>query len=438
MKDVAVIGAGIAGLYCALRLESANFDVALLEAADAPGGRIRTDIVDGFRLDRGFQVLLTAYPETQSLLDYDALELQKLKPGALIWHKGKFHRFADPFREPAEAVGLLFDPIISLADKLRVARLRASVRKVDIEELFSREEMSTATHLARQGFSAAMMERFFLPFFGGVFLEREMLTSSRYFEFLFRMFAEGDVAVPKEGMEAIPQQLAAALKPGTLTTRAAVRSLRREKHAFAVDIEGMGGMQARAVVLATAEPEMRRLLSSLPGSSPTKAVAKPRAWNRSTTFYYAADRAPRKGPILMLNGEGRAAGPVNNAVVMSEVSRSYAPPGAHLIAATVVGEAPALDAAMVDLERDVRAHLETWFPNEVGRWQPLGGFPIPLALPLQQTVQWEKSSTSVASGKSGAPVFACGDFLESPSIQGALVSGRRTADAVGTALKRSY
>jgi phytoene dehydrogenase-like protein len=436
MKDVAVIGAGLAGLNCAVRLENEGLDVALLEAADAPGGRVRTDVVDGFRLDRGFQVLLTAYPEAQAALDYEGLALKKITPGALVWHAGRFHRFVDPFREPVAGLKFAFDPIVSFADKLRVARLRRSVCRSTPADLFEREEITTATSLARQGFSPAILERFFTPFFGGVFLESELRTSSRYFEFLFRMFAKGDVAVPREGMEAIPRQLAGKLRPGTLVTNTVVKALRREKLVFAIDVDGTGPLRVRAVVLATPEPETRRLLQSLPGATPTKALAKPRTWNRTTTFYYAADRSPVDEPILMLNGEGRAAGPVNHLMVMSQVSSAYAPAGAHLISASVVGEAPHADAAMVKLEQDVRGHLHQWFA-EAREWKPLGGFPVQYAVPMQRAAEWEKSNNSV-SGKSAAGIFACGDFLETASIQGALASGRRAASAASAALKRSY
>src|SRR5271163_991603 len=125
MIQVVVIGAGLAGLSCAISLEAAGLTVTLLEASDAPGGRVRTDVVDGFRLDRGFQVLLTAYPEAKRLLDNRALQLKKFEPGALVWHGGKFHRFADPFRNPVGAARFLVDSIVPMADKLRVARLRA-------------------------------------------------------------------------------------------------------------------------------------------------------------------------------------------------------------------------------------------------------------------------------------------------------------------------
>src|SRR5271155_286272 len=119
MTEVVIIGAGLAGLPCARSLESAGIPVTLLEAADGPGGRVRTDVVEGFRLDRGFQVMLTAYPEAKRLLDYTALQLKKFEPGALVWHGGKFHRFADPFRDPIGAARLLFDSIVPLADKLQ-------------------------------------------------------------------------------------------------------------------------------------------------------------------------------------------------------------------------------------------------------------------------------------------------------------------------------
>ena len=316
MTQVVVIGAGLAGLSCALSLEIAGLSVSLLEGSDAPGGRVRTDMVEGFRLDRGFQVMLTAYPEAKRLLDYEALQLKKFEPGALVWHSGKFHRFADPFRNPMGAARLLFDSIVPLKDKLQVAKLRARVQRGTFEEIFARTEKTTREYLQAVPLSPTIIERFFEPFFAGVFLERDLVTSSRFFEFLFRMFSAGDTAVPAGGMQQIPLQLAAKLRAGTLLTGARVSKVTRSTRSFQVEIEGREKQEARAVVLAVAGNDGNRLLGGVGGWS----IPEVRAWNKTTAFCYAAQEAPVNEPILLLNGEGRAAGPVNHVAVMSAVS----------------------------------------------------------------------------------------------------------------------
>lgn len=419
MKDVAIVGAGLAGLNCALALQKAGLDIVVLEASDAPGGRVRTDRVDGFLLDRGFQVLLAAYPDAQAALDYKALNLQPLAPGALVWKDGRFHRFADPFRDPLAALRLAFDPIVTLGDKLRVARLRARARRGSIPELFQRPETATRDFLRGFGFSSAMIEAFFEPFFGGVFLEKELITSSRYFEFLFRMFSTGAVAVPANGMQAIPAQMAGRLAPGTLRLRHRVGRISPANQRFSISIEDRADVAARRLVIATEEPEAIRLQLAI---DPAQEPIAPRPWNPTIAFYFAAERPPIDEPILLLNGEGSAAGPVNNAAVMSRVSASYAPAGAHLVAASVVGS----DVAAPNLEREVRRHLGKWFGAQAEAWRPLGSRSVPHALPLQRAAQWEigQSQSSVDG------LFLCGDFLETPSIQGSLASGRRAAAAV--------
>jgi phytoene dehydrogenase-like protein len=422
MSEVAIIGAGLAGLCCALSLENAGRAVTLLEAGDQPGGRVRTDVVEGFRLDRGFQVLLTAYPEAKRLLDYDVLQLKKFEPGALVWHGGKFHRFADPFRNPGGAARFLFDPIVPLADKLRVGKLRARVQRGTWEDMFARPEKTTRDYLQQVPLSAGMIERFFEPFFGGVFLERELVTSSRFFEFLFRMFSAGDTAIPAAGMQQIPWQLAARLRPGTLVTGARVGKVTRNAQSFRIEVDGRESLEVRAVVLAVAGDEGNALLGGVGGWS----VPEVRAWNRTTAFYYAAGHAPVDEPIILLNGEGRAAGPVNNVAVMTMVSAAYAPPGAHLVVASVVGEAPQ-ENALMRLDDLVRAHLRKWFGPVVDSWRMLRAYPLPRALPQQRHAEWEQAPVRLA-GTGG--VYMCGDYRETASIQGALASGRRVAEAV--------
>ncbi|MGA3223669.1 MAG: NAD(P)/FAD-dependent oxidoreductase [Acidobacteriaceae bacterium] len=423
MSEVIVIGAGLAGLSCTLSLEAAGVPVTLLEASDAPGGRVRTDMVEGFLLDRGFQVMLTAYPEARRQLDYSALQLKNFRPGALVWHGGRFHRFADPFRNFTGAARFLLDPIVPLTDKLRVATLRAHVLRGNCEELFARPERTTRDYLQAAPFSADIIERFFKPFFGGVFLEPELATSSRFFEFLFRMFSTGDTAVPAAGMQQIPLQLAAKLQTRTLVTGARVRKVTRATQSFEVEMERGEKLEARAVVLAVAGNEGNSLLAGVGGWS----VPEVRAWNQTAAFYYAASQAPVSEPILLLNGEGRSAGPVNNLAVMSAVSPAYAPAGGHLVMASVVGEAPGEDAALARLDGEVRAHLRKWFGPFVDAWQLLRAYSLPHALPQQRHAEWEQAP--VRLGGSGG-VYMCGDYRETASIQGALASGRRAAEAV--------
>lgn len=434
MKDVVVIGAGLAGLECARLLEEGQTEVALLEASDAPGGRVRTDVVDGFRLDRGFQVLLDSYPEAQRALDYPALSLKRFLPGALVWHKGGFHRFADPFREPLAATGLLFDPVIPLMDKFRVLRLRSHVASMGNDDYLKHPERTTRSFLEDFGFSDVTIRRFFQPFFGGVFLETELATSSRLFEFLFRMFSTGSACVPALGMGEIPQQIASRLLPGTLVTGARVKRLRRCKGFFTVEVEGSAPIETRAVVLATEEQEARKLLGQ---QSRKEKFGSSRDWNSTTTFYYAAGQAPVDEPILLLNGEGPQAGPVNHAALMTKVSRAYSSSRQHLVAANVVGEAPEDDAGMAALEQRVREHLVKWFGAQAQMWKVVGGYPIRHALPLQRSLQGEKDAASRSGSVSNAAarVFFCGEYRETASIQGALASGRRVAEAMAAALK---
>jgi phytoene dehydrogenase-like protein len=424
MVDVAIVGAGLAGLCCAVRLEQSGLSVKVLEAEDAPGGRIRTDQVDGFRLDRGFQTLLTGYPEIVQHFDVKALRLRSFARGALVRHDGRFHHFADPFRGSlGNALSIAVDPVVNLKDKLRVARLRRLVKHDEPADLFKKPEMTTRQFLEEYGFSSKIVDRFFAPFLAGVFLERELATSSRYFQFLFRMFAYGDAAVPENGMEMLPRQLAVRLKSGTLETNVRVNAIRRNGNGFALDAGKKASCAARRVVLAVEDEQCRSLLSSQSGHKlPTSNLLQ---WNRTTTFYYAAVHTPIDGPLLVLNGDGPAAGPVNHAMVLSQASERYAPPGMHLIAANVVGRAPQSDSQIEQLERNTRAQLERWFGADVTKWTVVGGYPIVHALPLCAHAEWQQSNPRLMEG-----VYVCGDYRETPSIQGALASGRRAAESV--------
>jgi phytoene dehydrogenase-like protein len=422
--DAVVIGAGLAGLASARDLAATGLKVKLLEAADAPGGRVRTDVVDGFRLDRGFQVLLTEYPEAKRVLDMDALALKRFVPGALVRQAGSFHRFADPYRELSKAVSFAFDSIVPIGDKWRVAKLRSECLKMTEAQLFALPEQTTREFLRRAGFTQAIIERFFEPFFGGVFLERNLTSSARWFRWLFKMFSEGFAAVPEVGMEQIPVQMAAGLPGDVLACGAPVKAIEKTARGWRVDAGDAGIYAAAQLVMAAHEPDAKRLLAKIR----KQGAAPARVWNKTTTIYYAAESAPVDEPVIVLNGDGPTAGPVNHLAVMSLVSAAYAPAGAHLICANIVGAAPDSDEAMEVLEGDVRTQMRRWFGDQVNGWGVLAGYPIAHALPLQSSYQAAKPAPLDAG------IVVCGDYVGSASIQGALVSGARAAEAVRRAL----
>ncbi|MBK9180680.1 MAG: FAD-dependent oxidoreductase [Acidimicrobiales bacterium] len=401
---VVIVGAGLAGLACARTLHGAGVSSVVLEAGDGVGGRVRTDHVDGFLLDRGFQVLLTAYPELARQLDVAALELRRFEPGALVWRDGSLHRVADPLRQPGHALATLRAPIGSLADKARVGWLRQQLRRGPAADLLRRPETTTADALRRRGFSPAIIERFFRPLVGGIQLDPSLATSSRMFDVIFRTLSDGDAAVPAAGMGAIPAQLAGVLPAGSVHLGTRVEAL----DGTAAVLAGGRRVDADALVVAVEGPEAARLLG-LPavGSKPASCV------------YFAADAAdaPVHEPVLVL--DGASSGPVANLAVLSAVAPAYAPAGKALVAAACPGTLAA------DLEDEARRQLRGWFGAPVERWELLRTYRIPHGQPDQRPPLHPRQRVRL-----GGRRYVCGDHRDTASIQGALFSGRRTAEAL--------
>ncbi len=408
MPETIIVGAGLAGLACACELTTRGLSCQVLEASDTVGGRARTDAVDGFLLDRGFQVLLTAYPEAQRLLDYPALHLSSFAPGALVRFDGRFHTVADPWRQPTASFGMLVSPIGTLRDKLKIARLRHDVTRSSNAKLAPSPETSTIDFLRAYGFSPTFIERFFRPFFGGIFLESDLQTSSRMFEFVFRMFSLGNAALPSAGMGAIAQQLLNRLPPGTVRFEQRVAKVQP----YSVTLASGEELKAPAVVVATDHLSAAQLLPGLPhlGSRGTNC------------FYFAAQESPISEPLLALNGDGQ--GPVNNVCVPSMIAPSYAPSGAHLISVTVVGQSA---QAPDELLAAVINQLTEWFGIIVQDWQHLSTYWIPDALPEQTPASGGIASKQVLVQPG---LYICGAHRDTASINGALLSGRRVAEAI--------
>ena len=387
MSEVVVIGAGLAGLACALHLTRAGLDVALHEAGDAVGGRVRTDVVDGMLLDRGFQVHNTGYPEALRMLDHEALDIQPFTAGALVRWGDRLHPVGDPRRVPTWALSTTTAPIGSLLSKAALGAVAVRAGLAPVDRLLAAPETTTYAALRARGISDTTIDRFLRPFLSGVFLEDRLDTSSRFLDLVLRSFVRGTQCVPAAGMGAMPTQLAAHLPAGVLRLSSPVTSL-----------------PPGPVVVATDPVTAGKLLPE---------VTVP-ALQHVSTFYHLADEPPTSEKAIVLDGE--RSGPVTNTVVLTNAAPSYAP-GAVLVSSSVV-RGPAT-------EPEVRAHLSRLYGVATSRWQHVRTYDVPGALPSMAPPHDFRQPVRVRDG-----VWVCGDHRDSASIQGALVSGRRAATSV--------
>lgn len=402
--DVVVVGAGLAGLACAQRLTQRGVDVVVLEASDAVGGRVRTDAVNGFLCDRGFQLINPAYPEVRRVLDLPALRLQPL-PAAVVVATGNSRRtLADPRRAvtmlPKVAGSLLRGGIGSLREQAAFGRWALQATRRRSERFLGDPDIGWGQALTEQGIDGDLRDRVIEPFLAGVLGERDGTSSHRFAQLLVRSFLRGTPSVPWRGMRAIPDQLRAGLtglhlgvrvesvQPGTVRTEA-------------------GEITARCVVVATDPTTATRMLD-LPA-----VQMRP-----LTTFWHVSPDSPTRSGALHVDGDRR--GPVVNSIVISNRAKSYSPDDRSLIATTMLGE-----AGDQSTERAVLAQLEQIYGRSTRWWELMRRHVIPRALTATPVPLEPRRPVALADR-----LVVAGDHRDTPSIQGALVSGRRAADAV--------
>ena len=405
--DVVVIGAGLAGLSAARQLAIHGVDVAVLEASDDVGGRVRTDVVDGLRLDRGFQVFNPAYPEAARVLDYEALDLRAFRPGVLAATDNGPTRLGDPRSLPGWALDSLSPRSGRLAGKLRFAAYLVRNARLSRGERENQEDMPADVALLSAGVGPDLLETVLRPFLSGVFLESELATSRRFLDLVLLSFAKGQPSVPAGGMQAIPNQLRDALPDGAVRL-----GVRVERVDDGVVHSSEGSVRARTVIVAADPRSAEDLLPPLQAPQGRDV----------TTWYYLADTPPDRltngDPVVVVDGR-RERGPLVNTVVLTHAAPSYASDGRVLVSASALGLHDDVES-----ERAARNHLAQLYGVGTRSWQHVATYPIRYALPAMLPPLQVRRPVAL-----GEWLFVAGDHRDTASIQGAMVSGRRAADA---------
>ncbi len=421
MPSVIVVGAGLSGLTAARQLHRAGWFVTVIEARDCVGGRIQTDCIDGFLLDHGFQVYLTGYATAGRELDLAKLQLGSFSAGAFVQFRGKRYRVCDPLRSawylaPWHAIETLFAPVGNIKDKFRIASFRNRVFKSDPSALLNIQNVSAKERLEQMGFSPTIIDRFFRPFFGGIFLDDSLQVSAGVMEFVFRTFSLGHATLPVNGMQAIPKQIAFDLPSSSIKLNTTVRSVQDGR----VTLSDGQVLSADHVIVATEEPTANRLLT-IESLERNKTSSTLEAASTSCLYFEVLD-PPIQEATLLLNGD--AIGVINNLCFPNFAQPAYAPGGKSLLSVSTIGQTEITGS---DLLASVRAQLIDWFGLRAESWRHLRTYRISYALPNQSP---RSLASKVMHSRISHSVWRCGDYCETGSIEGAIQSGLKTAKEI--------
>lgn len=399
--SIHIIGGGISGLIAARVLEEHGLSATIIEASDRLGGRVKTDVVDGYSLDHGFQVLLTAYPAAKKYLDFDALELQEFLPGSAIFKNGKQKIIGDPLRNLSLLLPTLFSGIGTVNDKLKILALNRRLKKKSIQNIFAEKEQTTRVYLENIGFSEAIITNFFTPFFSGIFLENKLETSSRMFEFVYKMFGEGNAALPKDGIQAIPKQLFEKLKSTTIIFNTKVKSLENGS----IKLESGETLKSNFTIIAT---QASGLVSNLKNQATQ--------WKSCDTLYFEVAKREIKKPLIGLIAMHNAL--INNIFYHTSLQTS----------ATALKEL--LSVTVIDKQNLTNKQLVTEVQKELKELCNIDSctfikqYNIPMALPNLQDIQYEMLPSETRLTET---IFLAGDTQLNGSLNAAMIAGERAA-----------
>jgi protoporphyrinogen oxidase len=408
---IAIVGAGVSGLIAAQVLESRGYYPTIYEASDRAGGRVKTDVVNGYQLDHGFQVLLDAYPMARNYLDYTTLGLTKFLPGATLFKNGRQVTLGDPLRNLSLLLPTLSSGIGTFGDKWKIFKLNRELKNKAIESIFTETETSTLDYLKAKGFSNGIINDFFQPFFSGIFLEPNLDTSSRMFQFVYKMFGTGSAVLPKSGIEAIPKQLVSKLSKTNLIYNTKIKSCADGKLVFDDETEVL----ADYTIIAT---EASRLVPNLRNQE--------QPWKSCDTLYFTTKKKTIQKPLIGLITNADAL--INNIFYHSSLPMFHS--GAeNLLSVTVVKSHQMSEEELVKEVSDELASLCT-----INDTTFLKRYHIKKALPELSNIQYgmAPSETRLTS-----KIFLAGDQLLNASLNAAMLSGERSANAVIEAINES-
>ena len=399
--SIHIIGGGISGLIAARVLEEHGLSATIIEASDRLGGRVKTDVVDGYSLDHGFQVLLTAYPAAKKYLDFDALALQEFLPGSAVFKNGKQKIIGDPLRNLSLLLPTLFSGIGTVNDKVKILALNRRLKKKSIQNIFAEKEQTTRVYLENIGFSEAIITNFFTPFFSGIFLENKLETSSRMFEFVYKMFGEGNAALPKDGIQAIPKQLFEKLKSTTIIFNTKVKSVENGS----IKLESGEAIKSNFTIIATQASE---LVSNLKNQATL--------WKSCNTLYFEVAKREIKKPLIGLIAMHNAL--INNIFYHTSLQTS-ATATKELLSVTVIDKQNLTNKQLVtEVQKELKELCNIDSCTFIKQYN------IPMALPNLQDIQYEMLPSETRLTET---IFLAGDTQLNGSLNAAMIAGERAA-----------